>query len=151
MTESSASLTLTNGLGNKHGLQVYEDRTVLSGGVNSTQLLMNDNSATFSNQQTGAPIQVKGVADGTADFDAVNYRQIKGVQGGVASTAAMANIPALDEGKKISIGVGVGVFKSTTAIALGGSVRVSPNSVIRASVGSAAGSTTGGVGAAFAW
>ena len=63
----------------------------------------------------------------------------------------MANIPALDEGKRVSIGVGLGVFKRASAIALGGSIRVSPNSIFRASVGSAAGNTSGGVGAAFSW
>ena len=151
VTESSASLTLTNGIGNTHGLEVYEDRTVLSGGVNSTQLILSDDNATFSNQQTGAPIQVKGVAEGTAGYDAVNCRQLKEVRGGVASTAAMANIPALDERRKVSFGIGLGVFKSSTTVAIGGNFRMSPSSIFRVSVGHAGSTYTGGMGAALAW
>src|SRR5581483_1163191 len=73
-TESTASLTLTNGIGNTHGVVVTEQQTVLSGGTHSTSLVLGDEGATFSNVETGGPTRVSGVADGTSDFDAVNLR-----------------------------------------------------------------------------
>ena len=41
--EAQASVTLNNGLGQTHGVQVYEDRTVISGGIHSSVMTLNDN------------------------------------------------------------------------------------------------------------
>lgn len=150
--ESRAALTLTNGIGNTHGVEIYENRTVLSGGTESTTLTLDDNGATFRNSSTGGPAQVHGVADGKADFDAVNVRQLREMARGVASVAAIANIPGIDQGKNSSVGVGVGNFHGQTAVAVAASVRFSSAGVMRASVGTVNGSrSTVGAGASFSW
>ena len=152
--ESTAALTLTNGIGNTHGLVVTETQATLSGGSYSSSMTLNDNGATFSNSANGAPIQVHGVADGTSDFDAVNYRQLRGVAAGVAGTSAMANIPQVDQNKTLAVGVGLGNFQGMTALALGGSYRAGTNAVLKASVSTVGGikkSTVVGAGAGFSW
>ncbi len=112
-------------------------------------MTLNDNGATFSNAQTGAPIQVHGVNDGTSDFDAVNVRQFAGA---IASVTAMANIPGLDTGKDASFGMGIGNFMGKTALAMGGSYRLSANGVLKASLAAnTAGNTKPAVGVGVGW
>lgn len=157
--QSSSALTLTNGLGNTHGFIVNETQATMSGGINSSSLTLNDNGATFSNSSTGQPVQVHGVADGTHDFDAVNVRQLKKVNSqlssGIAGIAAMANIPHVDPGKRFALGAGVGHYQSATALAIGSSYRVTPNTVIRASVSGvdngSSRTTTYGLGVGVSW
>jgi hypothetical protein len=155
VNQSTASLTLTNGDGNTHGLIVTETQATLSGGTHSSSLTLNDNGATFTNASSGAPIQVHGVADGTSDFDAVNYRQLKQLSAGVASTVAMANIPQVDQDKTFALGAGVGQYNGQTALAIGASYRFASNAVLRASLGSGSGGgqarTTAGAGVGFSW
>ncbi|MEO8628503.1 MAG: YadA C-terminal domain-containing protein [Betaproteobacteria bacterium] len=148
--QSTAALTLTNGYGNTHGLVITETQTTLSGGTASSSLTMSDNGGTFSNSSTGAPVQVHGVNDGTADFDAVNVRQFSGA---IASVSAMANIPQVDLDKTIAIGVGVGAFMSKGALALGASYRFARNAVLKGSVatGTNGGDTVVGAGAAWSF
>ncbi len=147
-----ARLTVTNALGNTHGLVVGESSTTLSGGTRSTSLTLNDSGATFSNSATGGPTRVTGVANGSSDFDAVNVRQFGSA---VAGSMAAANIPGVDTNKSSSVGVGLGNFMNQQALAFGGSYRFSENGVLRASV--ASGLNTGGsktsvgVGAAWSW
>jgi YadA-like membrane anchor domain len=129
----TAAVTLTNGYGNTHGLVVTESQTTLSGGTESSSMTLTDRAATFSNAQTGAPITVTGVADGRADFDAVNVRQFAGA---IAAVAAQANIPALAAGQERTFGVGVGNFMGKSALAMGMSIRGNNNSVYKATVSS---------------
>ena len=131
--ESSASLTLTNGLGNTHGMVITENQTTLSGGQNSSSMTLGDNGATFSDSATGAPVTVTGVADGRADFDAINVRQFAGA---IAAVAAQANIPALSAGQDRTFGIGVGGFMGKSALAMGMNIRGSGNSVYKATVSS---------------
>jgi hypothetical protein len=150
-TESTASLTLTNGYGETHGLVVTETQATLSGGTQSSSLTMADNGATFSDSATGAPVQVHGVNDGTADFDAVNVRQFAGA---IASVTAMANIPQVDQDKTFAVGAGYGNFMGKDALALGATYRMSKNGVLKASVASGTGGgrkTAAGLGAAWSW
>jgi hypothetical protein len=150
-TQSTASLTLTNGVGNTHGLVVTESQATMSGGVNSTSLTLNDSGARFSNSATGAPVTVTGVADGRSDFDAVNVRQYSQA---IAAVTATANIPVPDAGKNVSVGVGLGNFMGKTALAFGGHYRMSANSMIKASIASGVGSGSKpvfGVGAGWSW
>lgn len=153
--ESSVSLTLTNGVGNTHGMLVTESQTTIAGGTQSSSLTLNDQGATFSNSENGQPVQVHGVADGTASKDAVNYHQLRQVMAGVAGTAAMANIPNVDSGKTFSIGAGIGVYQSSTAVAVGASYRAFPSTVFRASISTVSGAgqknTVMGVGAGMSW
>lgn len=153
-TQATAALTVTNSLGNTHGIVVQESQTTISGGNNSTSLILNDNGARFSNSATGAPVTVTGVADGQQDFDAVNYRQLKQIAAGVAGISAMANIPQVDQNKTFAVGVGLGSFQSQTALALGVSYRVAPNAVIKASASTTNSdrkNTVYGVGAGLSW
>lgn len=150
--ESRAALTLTNGIGNTHGVEIYENRTVLSGGTQSTTMTLDDNGATFANSTTGGPAQVRGVADGKGDFDAVNVRQLRQVARGVASVTAIANVPGIDQGKNASVGVGVGNYKGQTAIAMAANLRFSRAGVFRASLGTVTGDHPAvGAGASFSW
>ena len=72
-----ASMVVTNALGKTHGLLVEEDRVVLSGGVNSTNLQLDDEGATFSDVGTGAAVVVSGVAAGRSTEDAANVGQLQ--------------------------------------------------------------------------
>ena len=157
-TQSSAAMTITNGIGNTHGIVVNEQQATISGGTTSSSMTLNDNGATFSNSSNGRPIQVHGVADGTSNFDAVNVQQLNAVKQGIAGVAAMNNIPALSPDKQFNIGVGVGGFDGQTSFALGANARITENLTAKASVGHAFNSnnsnindTTWGVGAALAW
>lgn len=150
-TQSTAALTLTNGLGNTHGLVVTETQASLSGGANSSTLTMSDNGGTFSDARTGAPVQVHGVNDGTSDFDAVNVRQFSSA---IASVTAMANIPQVDQDKKFAMGVGLGSFMGKTALAAGVTYRFTKNGVLKGSISSAMNSsqsTAVGLGAAWSY
>lgn len=150
-TQSTASLTLTNGAGNTHGLVVTETQASLSGGTNSSTLTMADNGATFSDARNGNPVQVHGVDDGTAQFDAVNVRQFAGA---IASVTAMANIPQVDQDKTYAMGVGFGNFMGRTAVAAGVTYRFTANGVLKGSISSAmtnSNTTTVGLGAAWSY
>ncbi|NNJ90552.1 MAG: YadA C-terminal domain-containing protein, partial [Gammaproteobacteria bacterium] len=156
-TGPTAGIILTNGYGETHGLAVTESQVTLSGGTRSSSMTLDNNGATFSNSNTGLPVQVHGVADATAPFDAVNYRQLNEVKRGLAATTAMTNIPAIDMGKKFSVGVGLGGYDEETAFALGSSMRLKNNFILKASVGHSFGgntsssNTTWGVGSSFSW
>ena len=126
--ESTAALTLTNGFGDTHGVVVTESQTTLSGGTSSTSLTLNDNGATFSNASTGAPVRVHGVYDGRDDFDAVNVRQLGA---GVAMASALAAMPQVDANKRFNLTAGVGNYLNTSALAIGGSLRVRPSTLVR--------------------
>ena len=71
----------------------------------------------------------------------------------MAATIAMLHIPQVDESKEAAIGVGLGYFKGQTALAVGGSFRVSPSTVVKASIGgdSGADAWTAGVGVGMSW
>ena len=151
-TAPSASLTLTNGLGNTHGMVVTESQTTISGGTQSSSMTLNDRAATFSNAQTGAPITVTGVANGAADFDAVNVRQFAGA---IAAVTAAANIPAPEAGKTSSVGMGVGSFMGKTALSLGVVHQMQKGPTLKFSVAGGldqGGQTpTVGLGAGWSW
>ena len=131
VNQSTASLTLTNGIGNTHGLIVTETQATLSGGTRSSSLTMADNGATFSDAQTGSPVQVHGVDDGTSDYDAVNVRQMAA---GVAMAAGLAAIPQVEPGKTFSIGAGSGNYGNQTSLAMGMSARIKNNWILKAGV-----------------
>lgn len=152
MQESQASMLVYNQqTGVPHGLVITQTETVLSGGTNSTSLTLNDRGARFTNSVTGGPARVTGVADGDSRFDAVNYGQLKDAYGGIASVAAMANIPSPAPGKAYAIGIGFGNFEGENAFALGGGARLSENVSFQASVGHSDGNNTVGAGLGFSW
>ncbi|SFK00303.1 YadA-like C-terminal region [Desulfomicrobium apsheronum] len=128
-TEASSAMTLTNGMGNTHGMVITERKTVISGGTQSTSLTLDDRGATFGKSSNGDPVRVTGVADGKSRWDAVNYGQLNR---GVAIAASMATIPQVEQDKTFSLGAGTGYYGDETGIAIGGSVRLSPNTVMKA-------------------
>ena len=131
-SESTAALTLTNGIGNTHGLVVTETKSVLSGGVYSSSLTMDDNGATFSNANTGGPVQVHGVNDGTSDFDAVNVRQMAA---GIAMAAGLAALPQMIEpDKTFALTAGTGIYKDQFSVAIGVNVRFLDHFVFKGGV-----------------
>lgn len=150
-SEATAALTVKNTAGNTHGIVVQESKTTISGGNTSSSLTLDDRGATFSESATGAPVTVTGVADGRADFDAVNVRQFGHA---IAAVAASANIPLPQAGKDVAVGVGMGHFMGKTALALGLNYRFSPSGVFRASVSSGVGAGSKavvGMGAGWSW
>jgi hypothetical protein len=144
MAPTSASLLVNTDSGESHGLTISQTSTVISGGTDSTTLTLDDNGATFADEDTGAPVKVTGVADGVDDFDAVNMRQYRKLDNkvedafsGIASVAALAAIPPPVPGKNFSLGVGFGNFDTESAIAVGGKMLVGEQKDI---------TLTGGVG-----
>ncbi|WP_159917952.1 hypothetical protein [Pantoea sp. 18069] len=91
------SLVLTNHLGNTHGVLVEEDKLVLSGGLHSTNLRLDDDGAAFADSQTGAAVVVSGVAAGIAPTDATNVGQVQELAQGVVD-AAVAPLGARIDG-----------------------------------------------------
>lgn len=129
--QSTASVTLTNGLGNTHGLIVTESQTTISGGTHSSSLTLADNGATFSNSQTGKPIRVHGVDDGTADFDAVNIRQMAS---GIAMAAGLAALPQVEPGKRFGLAAGTGIYMDKISVAVGLSGRFFDSLVVKGGI-----------------
>ncbi|MBT6651936.1 MAG: hypothetical protein HOB39_04270 [Gammaproteobacteria bacterium] len=70
-TNGAINLTVNNPTtGIAHGLVVQNDQTILSGGVNSTYITLDEKGASFAHPITGAPSRVMGVADGVDPMDA---------------------------------------------------------------------------------
>ena len=106
----------------------------------------------------GTPITVTGIANGSNQYDAVNFGQVQDIEKqlkrGISAAGAVANIPQVDTNKAFSLGVGVGGFDGETAVAIGGSARISKDGVIKASVGFGGGggsSAVWGVGGGWSW
>lgn len=147
-TESSTNMTITNGLGNTHGLVVNESQATLSGGTRSSSMTLNDNGATFSNAATGSAIQVHGVANGTAPTDAVNVRQMRS---GVASAAALAGLPALDTNKDFSIAIAGATYHGYQAAAIGLSARINKQLVVKAGTTTSYNGAATNIGMGYSW
>lgn len=125
-----------------------------------TSLTVGPSGVRLSSGASDGPVKIQNVANGTVATDAVNYGQLMAVQqqvdtmkSGIASVAAMANIPASNDPKqRVSIGAGVGAYMGKTASAIGATVRVTKNLTAKASFSSASGGeSTTGVGIAYGW
>lgn len=161
----SQSLTVTNNQNNTHGFYVDQNVAVMSGGTQSTSFTLDDNGATLSNSATGAPVQLHGIANGTAANDAVNFSQLNTLEqkvdknatrafSGIAQIAAMQAIPAPIAGKNYSIGMGGGFYAGQQAMAFGGKANVGEHLNVSASVANGFGSNkdmAASVGAGFSW
>lgn len=104
------------------------------GGAPVHHAALNDGGAIFHNTLTGGPAKVTGIADGEDHYDVVNYGQLQKVSRGVAMVAGLAAIPQVDEGKRFSIGAGAGYFNKEGSIAVGGSMRIAGNAIVKAGV-----------------
>ena len=123
MSPTSASVLVNTNANVAHGLIIGQTQTTLSGGTNSTGFTLDNGGATFENTVTGGPATVTGVADGYAPFDAVNRRQLDGLEtslsSGIASIAALAAIPGPVGCKNYSAGLGFGNYNGQSAVAVG--------------------------------
>jgi hypothetical protein len=116
--EASSALYIVNGRGTTNGVVATERQAVVSGGdVSPTAATFSDTGMHLSNTNNGAPVTVSGVADGAGAFDAVNVRQL---DSGLASVAALTGLPGVQPGKRNSVGMAVGHHGSGIAFALGG-------------------------------
>ena len=136
LQENSASLTVVNpDTNHTHGIIVGTDQTVISGGTSSTMLTLNDNGATFSDDATGRPVRVTGIADGKHRYDAVNYGQLQKAYSGIAAVSAMSAIPDPVPGKKFSVGLGVGTYMEEEALAVGFKGDIAENIRVTSGIG----------------
>lgn len=143
---------LTNAYGSYTGAY-YDSVYSYAGG---TSVTVNSSGVTLSGNETDGTARLTGVANGSSQYDAVNYGQLKGVEtalsGGIASTIAMTNIPQVDDKKTFALGVGVGNYNGEYGYAVGGSYRFMGSGVLKASVaGSSSGDTAWGVGGGMSW
>ena len=138
--------------------------TVIGNNVGQTTIYSNSQGINFYGP-SGAGVQLHGIAPGTTGLDAVNLDQLNAatsgyksaLKQGLASVAAMSNVPRLDQDKMFSIGVGFGGIDSEVAYAAGAALRLTKNVIVNGTVGHAFGSnsimntTTWGAGAAIGW
>ena len=163
VTNTSASVTVDNGVAT-HGLMidVVPGNTTLSGGTGSTTLTLNDSGAHLDNNLDMGGNQINNLAPGTAGTDAVNRNQLNAVNNriddvedlakeGIAAVAAMAAIPGPIPGKRYSVGIGAGFFKSESAVAIGFNAQVTDSIMLTASAGATSNETAGAIGASFSW
>jgi hypothetical protein len=150
VAESTASVTLTNGVNGVHGLIVTERKTTISGGIRSSSLTLDDDHATFSNSINGHAIRVRGVDDGISAFDAVNVRQLGD---GVAMTSALAALPQVDENRTFNVAGGVGHYLDRPALAMGLGWRPIDSVVVRVggSVATSGRTAIGNLGVGYSW
>lgn len=139
----AAGGTLTNG--------TVSGGTVMVDLVATTNAYLGGNATNAAVTITPTSVSMNGnriqnVGDGISATDAVNKSQLdqvssrvdenqKEARRGIASIAAVAGIPALESGKKFNMGVGVGSFKSESALAIGGHVRISDALTAKLAVG----------------
>lgn len=153
-----AKMVVTTSTGHEKGLVVEDGKTTLSGGTNSTTFVLDDSGAKFAGAG-GAPARVTGIADGVADFDAVNFRQLnnldKKLTGKINETgavaAAFAQLGQAQTPGKSTFGIAAGGQGSKAGVALGFShrpVTMKPV-VIKASLGASGKTVAGGVGATW--
>ena len=156
MDPNYAGLSVHTDEGYGHGLYIYQDETVLSGGTDSTVMVLDDDGVWFGDEDTGDPVTVNGVADGVAPFDAVNRRQLDGLDNslssGIASVAALAAIPCPPPGKNYTLGVGYGNYSGEYAYAVGVKANIPQTNVsLAAGVGFAKDHTTVNAGIGLSW
>ena len=136
-------------------------------GASTSSITVSSTGVEFKGANSSGPVKVTGVANGTSQYDAVNYGQLSAIQSqvtdlsqtvdtmksGIASVAAMANIPASSNPKqRVSIGAGMGGYMGKSATAIGATIRITKNLTAKASISSTSGGqSASGVGIAYGW
>jgi hypothetical protein len=136
------------------GTSTFTGSLTANGGVSTTTLTSSGNTTlgsgsastlTFGSSTGNSTInfngnRLQGVADGIAATDAVNKRQLDkvetGLSRGVAGVAAMANLPAIDAGKKFNVGFGAATYNGESAGSFGFQSRVNDMTVLKVSAAS---------------
>ena len=165
----AGSLSISNGSGGNavslNGVTntiVGTTSTAITGGT--TTMTVDNSGMTLNNKQ------IHGVADGVADTDAVNVRQLTTVSGqigaltqrvdqledrafaGIASVAALSAIPAPPPGKRFTVGAGVGTYASKNALAIGFRGAVADNVSVTLGVShNSESKTAANAGVGFSW
>lgn len=75
----------------------------------------------------------------------------KKLSGGVAMAGAFAGIPQVDPGKKLSLGAGYGYYNTENALAVGGSIRVANNGIVKTGVAITSGDASVSAGFGYSW
>ncbi|WP_232833651.1 YadA family autotransporter adhesin [Paraburkholderia kururiensis] len=97
---------------------------------------------TVSVGSSGSERRITNVAAGVNPTDAVNVSQLRSVQqsvndvartayAGVAMAGALAGLPQVEPGKSFTMGAGIGTYGGYTALAVGGSMRFTPNVIAK--------------------
>lgn len=151
--EATSSMYIVNGRGTANGVVATERTAVVAGGNETpTAATFSDTGMHLSNTTNGAPVTVSGVADGAGAFDAVNVRQL---DSGLASVAALTGLPGVQPGKRSSVGMAVGHHGSGVAFALGGESLFGTAGTVKygAAVSHASGrvDTSASFGLGFSW
>jgi autotransporter adhesin len=98
---------------------------------------------------------ISGLAPGIENTDAVNVGQLddaaKISNRGIAGVSAMAGLPPIDDGKKFSVGLGVGYYENETAIAFGAQARVADQFNFKLSVATSKGDYVSSVGLGYSF
>jgi autotransporter adhesin len=98
-------------------------------------------SVTFDRLDQGVQNRITGLESG-----------LKTANAGIAMSFAMSNLPQLsDPSSNFAFGIGLGTFEGQSAIAMGGTARLTDRAVMRASVSSAGGKVGAGVGVGFSF
>ncbi|WP_429441888.1 YadA family autotransporter adhesin [Paraburkholderia sp. GAS33] len=122
--------------------------------TNSVALGAGSVASTANTVSVGSPGNertISNVAPGVNPTDAVNVAQLQGVQqnmdalarnaySGVAMAGALAGLPQVEQGKTFQLGAAVGSYSGYTALAIGGSARVTQNTIVKMGVSTTDGS-----------
>lgn len=110
-----------------------------------------DQPNTVSVGAPGAERRITNVAPGVSPTDAVNVAQLQGVELSVASVAriaysgiamvgALAGLPQVPSDKGVQLGAGISNYAGYVALAIGGSARVTENSILKFGASTSGGS-----------
>jgi hypothetical protein len=137
VTAGTSTTTLTtSGLATLASITSAGNATLGSGAGSSLTFGSSTGNSTISFNNN----RLQNVADGVAATDAVNKRQLDKVETnlsrGIASVTAMANLPAVDSGKKFNMGFGLGSYNGENAASIGFQSRIDNSTVLKVSAAS---------------
>ncbi|MGH8781864.1 YadA-like family protein [Paraburkholderia sp.] len=100
------------------------------------------------------------LAPGVNPTDAVNVGQLNSVRNelgsvsrraysGIAAATALSMIPEVDQGKRLSIGIGTGNYQGYSAVAIGFSARITENLKVKGGVSTSGAGSVYGAGMGY--
>lgn len=164
-TQINSTGTANTSVGNSTGTVTVVGSAVSIGSNSGSSLSLGSSSANSTVSLNGNRLQ--NVGNAVAGTDAVNLNQVNSLIGSthtqlasmqqqlsasersIAGVSAMANLPAPDKGQQYSVGVGLGSFRSQTALALGVSMKFHERWVGKVSASVSSGSYVTGAGLSY--
>ena len=144
----SNGIAIASGAGVAGNTLVVDGTSVRANG-GGTSFTLNSSGATFGGA-SGAPVRVRGIADGVSNNDAASFGQVRSTYRGIAGVSALAAIPAPAAGKTFSVGLGYGRFKGEDAAAIG--VRANFSNNVSVTIGASLnGQSTYNAGVGYSW